>query len=249
MLPPGGGGRCAAAGAGGARVSVPAMPDASYLAATRASYDVMAADYAARFGGDRYGSDLGDLPLERAMLGVFADLVRAAGGGPVADVGCGPGRVTALLADLGLDAFGVDLSPGMITLARRTFPELRFEVGSMLALDLADGSLGGLLAYYSIIHIPRPERPRALAEFARVLAPGAPLMLGFQIGDEHAHRDEAWGRAIDLYWYRQQPADLAGLLADAGFETWTTVVKEPEGEEKTQQGIMLARKRADQSSR
>ena len=101
-----------------------------------------------------------------------AELVRAGGNGPVADVGCGPGWVTAILARLGLDAFGVDLSPRTIALARRTHPHLRFEVGSMLALDLADGSLGGLLACYSIIHVPWELRPKLFAEFHRVLAPG-----------------------------------------------------------------------------
>ena len=53
------------------------------------------------------------------------------GGGPVADVGCGPGHVTAHLRDSGLDAFGIDLSPVMIDVARREHPGLRFEVGSM----------------------------------------------------------------------------------------------------------------------
>jgi trans-aconitate methyltransferase len=61
--------------------------------------------------------------------------VRAAGGGLVADLGCGPGRITAHLRDLGLDAFGLDLSPAMIGLARSEHPSLRFEVGPMDALE------------------------------------------------------------------------------------------------------------------
>jgi hypothetical protein len=57
--------------------------------------------------------------------------------------------VNTFLQQLGLDASGIDLSPGMIAHAHRTYPDLRFDVGSMLALDLPDSSLGGLLAYYS----------------------------------------------------------------------------------------------------
>ncbi len=211
------------------------MVDAATLAATRDSYDVLAAEQV-----EIVTSSLDDRPLDRALFATFAELVRAGGNGPVADVGCGPGRVTILLSRLGLDAFGIDLSPGMLALARRTYPELRFEEGSMLALESADGSLGGLLAYYSIIHIPREERPELFAEFHRALAPGGVLMLVFQIGDESAHRTEAFGSAISITWYRQQPDEVAELLREAGFELWMTAVREPVDTEKTQQGYLLA---------
>ena len=103
------------------------------------------------------------------MLADFADRVD----GPVADVGCGTGRLTAYLDGLGIDVVGIDLSPGMIAVARRAYPALRFEVGSMTALDLPDGGVAGVLAWYSIIHTPpdgpaggrrrAPSRPRARA--------------------------------------------------------------------------------------
>jgi SAM-dependent methyltransferase len=101
------------------------MTDAS-LAETRDSYDAIAAEHS-----DWLNSDLDDRPLDRALFAAFAELVRAGGNGPVADVGCGSGRVTILLSRLGLDAFGVDLSLGMVSLARRNYPQLRFEEGSM----------------------------------------------------------------------------------------------------------------------
>ena len=216
------------------------MTDASFIADTRDSYDAMVLDYVEMVRGSLEGA-----PLDRGLFAVFAEVVRAAGNGPVADVGCGPGRVTVVLKELGLDAFGIDLSPGMIALARRTYPGLRFEVGSMFALDLADGALGGLLAYYSIIHVPWEMRPQVFAEFWRVLAPGGQLMLAFQVGDECTHRSEAFGYPINVDWYRQQPDEVAGLLERAGFEVWARVVREPDPAaptEKTQQGYLLARK-------
>ena len=95
---------------------------------------------------------LDSLPLERAVLAAFAELVLAGDAGPVADLGCSPGHLTAHLRALGLNAFGLDLSPVMVELARREHPSVRFEVGSMDALDLADGTVGGILSWYSIIH-------------------------------------------------------------------------------------------------
>jgi ubiquinone/menaquinone biosynthesis C-methylase UbiE len=212
------------------------VTDAS-LAATRDSYDALAAEHA-----DVVNSDLSDRPLDRALFAAFAELVRAGGNGPVADVGCGAGRVTSLLSRLGLDAFGVDLSPGMVALARRTYPQLRFEEGSMLALDLPAATLGGLLAYYSIIHIPWERRQQVFTEFHRVLAPGGMLMLVFQIGDEQGHRTDFLGTPVSVDWYRQRPDDVANLLREAGFDMWTTAVREREGNEKTSQGYLLARR-------
>jgi SAM-dependent methyltransferase len=143
-----------------------------------------------------------------------------------------------------LDAFGIDLSPRMVELARGAYPRLRFEVGSMLALDLPDGSLGGLLALFSIIHLPWERRPEAFTEFHRVLAPGGYLLLVFQIGDECAHRDDAFGKPSSLDFYRQQPDEVVELLREAGFERWATVVREPEEADRPRVGFVVVRKPA-----
>lgn len=83
----------------------------AHLDAIRQSYDNVAADYA------RFVKDPGALdPVSRAVLSAFAELVVSSGLGPTADVGCGPGKVTAYLTELGVPAFGVDLSPRMIEL-------------------------------------------------------------------------------------------------------------------------------------
>ena len=133
------------------------------LDATRRSYDAVASTYAALFGAELAGK-----PLDRALLAAFAETVS----GPVADLGCGPGHVTAHLHGLGCAAFGVDLAPEMVAVARRAYPAVSFTVGDMTRLDITSGSLGGIVAFYSVIHLPPDLLPVALAEFARVLAPG-----------------------------------------------------------------------------
>src|SRR3954471_2066649 len=141
---------------------VSAMADA-WLSDTRSSYDTDASGYAEKVRGL-----LGKSPYLRASLALFADLVHGAGGGPVADVGCGPGYVTGHLHDAGVDVFGIDLSPEMIAIARRDHPDLPFEVGTMTGLDLADASVAGIVAFWSVIHVPDHAMPDVFDQFRRV---------------------------------------------------------------------------------
>lgn len=223
------------------------MTEPEFLRATRAAYDAVAEGYAIRFA-----AELAAKPLDRAMLAGFAELVRSAGNRPVADIGCGTGRVTAHLAALGLAVSGIDLSPGMIEVARQSHPGLRFDVGSMLALDLPDGALGGVLAWYSTIHLPDERLPDAFAEFHRVLAPSGYLLLAFQAGQGTLHRTEALGHVISLDFRRREPDQVAGLLGQAGFMVRARLLREPDDEgeftEQTRQAFVLAGKPRQPSS-
>ena len=172
-----------------------------WLGDTRTSYDADADGYAEEVRGLLDGN-----PYLRASLALFAELVGGAGGGLVADVGCGPGYVTHHLHQLGVDVVGIDLSPEMIAIARRDYPDLRFEVGTMTDLDLADDSLTGVLAFWSVIHVPDHALPTVFGQFRRVLRPGCPLLVGFHVGDETRHTSVGYsGRSIDVDTHRRQP--------------------------------------------
>jgi len=146
------------------------------------------------------------------------------------DLGCGTGLAARAFEKNVESVVGIDLSPGMVAQAQRAYPSLPFSVGSMLALDLADGSLAGLVAYYSIVNIPRPELPTVFAEFARVLVPGGVLLMVFQVGDEVRHGTEWLGHPVDLHVYRNQPDAVAGLLAEAGLAVRMTTVRQPDAD-------------------
>ena len=213
------------------------MIEHSDVTATRAAYDIVAVDYA-----DLLRTELADKPIDRALIAAFAELVQADGGGSVADIGCGPGRVTSHLHSLGLNTFGIDLSPVMITVARQAHPQLRFEEGSMEALVLADESLGGIVAWYSIIHTPPERLPVMFAEFARVLASGGHLLLAFQAGDEPRHMTHAYGHDIALDAYRLPPDRITAMLNNAGLAVHSQLFRAPDESEKTPQAFLLARK-------
>lgn len=223
------------------------MGEPNWLRETRAAYDEVAVDYARLVHGE-----LARKPLERALLATFAELVgggggtaRAAGAGPVVEVGCGTGRVTAHLRGLGLDVAGLDLSPGMVAVARESWPGLRFAVASMTDLPLPDGGLAGLVAWYSIIHLPPEALPAVFAEFHRVLAPGGELLLAFKAGDKRIRLEQAYGHTVsyDVHWL--PPDRIAAQLAAAGFAVHARLVREPEDYERGPQAYLLARRPRD----
>lgn len=199
------------------------MPE-TWLSDTRNSYDVDAPGYAEKVRGLLDGN-----PHLRAGLALFTELVQRAGGGPVADVGCGPGYVTGHLRDAGLDVFGIDLAPEMIAIARRDYPDLRFDVGTMTDLDLPDDSVAGIVAFWSVIHIPDHAMPGVVEQFRRVLRPGGLLLVGFHVGDRTQHTSEGYtGRPIDVDTHNRRPSTVAGWLRDAGFTIEAELVIEPD---------------------
>lgn len=208
-----------------------------FLSDTRRSYDVSAADYAEWITGE-----LAVRPLDRAVLTAFAEMVE----GEVADIGCGTGRITNFLHQQGVQAFGVDLSPEMVAEASRRYPTLRFAEGSMTALDIEDDTLGGIVAWYSTIHIPDTHLPAVLMEFQRTLAPGGYAQLAFQVGDEPAHRTKAGRHTVSLTFHHRQPDRVAEHLEAVGLKVRATLVRAPDEDgdypEDTPQGYILAQK-------
>ncbi|MFK0292005.1 class I SAM-dependent DNA methyltransferase [Streptomyces sp. NPDC090442] len=213
--------------------ALPVTAPSAYLAASADAYDAIAVVYA-----DFVRDSLDSLPLDRAVIAAFADSVRATRPGPVAELGCGPGMVTAHLRGLGLDAFGIDLSPVMIGLAREAYPELRFEVGSMDALDLPDGELRGVVSWYSVIHAPPRELPPYFEEFRRVLGPDGHLLVGFF---------ESEGGPVTAFDHRVTTAyrwpidELAGVARGAGFVEVGRMLREPHEGERFRRGHLLLR--------
>jgi len=169
-----------------------------------AAYDERAAEYIA------VGGQLSQMePRDVAAIRSWRDGTE----GALLDAGCGPGHWTAVLAENGREARGIDLSREFVASARRSHPGIPFETSSFHALSIADASLGGILAWYSLIHTPPTDVPAVLREFARALRPGGSLLLGFFDGEPA----ESFSHAVTTAYYWSTEA-LGILLVDAGFE-------------------------------
>lgn len=205
----------------------------------RAAHDVLAELYA-----DRLADVMDRLPADRAVLGIFCDLVRASGlGTSVADVGCGSGRLEPYLAARGLSPKGIDLSPEMIRVARRDHPSFRFDVADLRELPFEDASLAGLVCWYSLMYLAPSSRPAAFGELARVLKPGGYLATAFKAGDGQVRRggrSTGLGVEFDVYWL--SPRELERRVTDAGFVTVFWAGRPAEGQEGSPQGYLLARR-------
>lgn len=184
------------------------------LDVVRESYDRVADNYVHMVVTTGIG-DIRSHPWLKASIDAFADTVSEVG--PVLDVGCGPGTVTAYLAERGLDISGVDLSPRMIDNARRLHPRLRFSVASATELNLDESSLGGVLGWWSLFNLPPDVLPQVLASIARALKPGGHFIIATHDGDEDAVRTEAYG-GVPVRWttHKWRPEQLVTLVEQAG---------------------------------
>lgn len=132
--------------------------------------------------------------------------------GTILDAGCGPGHLTGYLANLGLEAMGLDLVPAFAETARAHWPEVEFAVGSMHPLELPRGSLGGILAWYSLIHFEPAVVTEVLRSFRTALCDNGILVIGFFEGDDVEPFEHKVTTA-----YRWPVETLSEMLSVAGF--------------------------------
>jgi ubiquinone/menaquinone biosynthesis C-methylase UbiE len=204
----------------------------------RESYDRLADEYARRIF-----NELQHKPLDRELLNRFA--AEVAGHGEVCDMGCGPGHVARYLHDAGTNIFGLDLSPRMLEQARRLNPDISFQEGDMMALDLKDGTLAGITAFYAIVNIPQQSLPFVFREMERVLKSGGLLLITFHTGDEILHEDELWGQPISMDFFLFQISAIRQLIETAGLAIEEIIEREPyapEVEYQSRRAYIFARK-------
>jgi len=173
----------------------------------RGSYDAVAGKYEAAFL-----DELEAKPRDRELLADFAASV----GDPVAEIGCGPGQVGAFVRDRGRRVLGLDLSPQM---ARRAAGRLDAALAAdMRALPVGTASLGGLVAFYAVIHLRRQELAGALVEFHRALRPDGRVLLSVHEGTGELADDRFLDEPVPFVATMFGLDELVRALDGAGFE-------------------------------
>jgi ubiquinone/menaquinone biosynthesis C-methylase UbiE len=177
-------------------------------AETVATYDRIAGRFADQWWSTR---------LAGPMLRFAGSLAPAS---TVLDLGCGPGRDTAWLAEQGFTAIGLDASAGMVEEARRRVDpdDAAFVRGDLVSLPLASNIADGAWVCASLLHLDPAATLQALAEVRRVLRPGGALFAGVQQGEGETIKPSAAGGRWFTYW---SPVEFAAAVSSAGFEVET----------------------------
>jgi len=200
------------------------------------SYDVVADKFAVEFF-----DELGRKPFDRTVLDRFAERVR--GKGLVYELGCGPGQIARYLKDRGVEMRGIDISARMVEQAARLNPDIQFQRGDMLDLDIEPGSCSGIVCFYAVIHLARENVQKALDQMNRALADDGLILLSFHGGEGELHREEWYERKVSIFVTLFQPEEVRGYLRNSGFEPEDTIEREPYAfEYPTRRVYVMARK-------
>lgn len=196
------------------------------LARTREAYAARAAEYINLFGSIEATAE-----QDREHLLSWARGID----GRIVDIGCGPGQWTSYLSDRGVDIEGVDPVPEFIAEAQRRYPGVVYRIGHADRLGVEDASVGGVLAWYSLIHADPDQIDALLTEFARCTRPGGGLAIGFFEGPELVPFDRAVTTAY--FW----PIDLLSASVErAGFVVTDTRARTDPGMRR--HGAIIARR-------
>jgi SAM-dependent methyltransferase len=202
----------------------------------RAAYDIVADTYA-----DEFPSTGPETPIELAMITHFASLLP--GQRRVLDAGCGAGRMLPVLAGLGCEVEGVDLSPGMIRRAQRDHGEFRSQVASLSDLPFSAAAFDGVFSWYSTIHSPDGALPQIFSELRRVLRSDGLVLVGFQTGRGIVDVAPAYrprGHEVALVRYPRAADEMGEKLAAAGFREVGRLVEAANGAARGGQAVLIA---------
>jgi ubiquinone/menaquinone biosynthesis C-methylase UbiE len=170
------------------------------------TYEKIADAYA-----QHYFSEMSDTPY----IDIFLNQLPPKG--HVLDIGCGPGQFTQYMMKKDFEVTGIDYSQEMIKLAKQKVPTGHFQHMDMKHMNFEDETFDGLLAAYSLIHIPSKEIPQTLREFHRVLIPNGLIHIIAQSGEPDKIIDEPFHTESKMFFNFFTKKRLVNFTEDAGF--------------------------------
>jgi len=183
-------------------------------------YDTIAKEYA-----DAFSDEHKQKPKDQAILRRFS--IEIGDKKPVWDFACGPGQTTKYLKDLGIVISGLDLSEKILEQAKTIHPEIHFQKGNILALDFDDNSIGGVVAFYAIVHFTEDQVETAFREVFRVLQPGGLFLCTYHIGEDTIRIKEFLGKNIDIDFMFFNTKFIYNCLTTIGFDKIEVIERGP----------------------
>lgn len=169
-------------------------------------YDDIAREYAEEFFNDTSDNQYIDYFLQSLE------------GTKILDVGCGNGKDCKYISQQGFDINGIDLSVGMLEIAKERVPEGKFEVMDIANITYPDNSYDGIISNCSLFHVPAEELPKTLESFARILKPNGKLLLILQEGLGETMVEEPYRKGVHIYMNYFSLEQIQNLLREYGFE-------------------------------
>lgn len=171
-----------------------------------ADYDDIAKEYAEEFFYDTSDNKYIDAFLQ-SLDGI-----------KILDVGCGNGKDCKYISEKGFEVIGIDLSVGMLAIAKEKVPNGKFEVMDIADITYPENSYDGIISNCSLFHIPSEELPKTLESFARVLKPNGKLLLILQEGLGETMIEEPYRPGVNIYMNYFSVETISNLLQEYGFE-------------------------------
>ena len=183
-------------------------------------YDAVAKEYSEAFSDEHERK-----PKDQEILRRFSIEIRDKK--PVWDFGCGPGQTARYLRDLGIEIAGLDLSEKILEQARTIHPDINFRKGDILQLEFDDDSIGGVVAFYAIVHFTEEQVETAFREAFRVLQPGGLFLFTYHIGEDTICIEEFLGKKVHIDFTFFNTDFISGCLRRIGFKKIETIEREP----------------------
>jgi SAM-dependent methyltransferase len=142
---------------------------------------------------------------------------RVEAGSDVLDLGCGAGQPTTEILAEHFRVTGVEVSGSQIARARETIPGARFIQGDMCQVEHPESSFDGVVAFYSVIHVPRQRQQALLDSIYQWLRPNGLFIASMaSTGSERWVEEDFFG--APMYWSSFDADTNEQMIRDAGFE-------------------------------
>ena len=194
-------------------VTVPTDP----VAAVTTTYDRLASHWTE-------WADSVQPPLRSEYIADLLD--RLPEGATVVELGCGTGVPAGAALAERCHYHGVDSSGGMIAAARENVPTGSFERADMCEVDFERGSLDAVVAFFSIIHVPREQHAALFAKVGEWLKPGGWFVASLANRDDPGTVVTEWLHGEPMYWSTFDAETNLGLLQAAGLQVVDSRIRE-----------------------